>query len=165
MEDMNERETLEVALNVLEDWIPNVGESQKTDTCINLLANAHPENQHAVIDQLGSRPDFTVADTMDLWIQISRNELESLLQRIDLLVLNDSEAKLMMDTANLVLAGNKLGDMGPQYVIIKKGEHGAMLFGEDDFFHLSCVSVWKTSSIPPEPEILSSEDLPDTSPA
>jgi len=71
---------------------------------------------------------------MDLWIQISRPELESLLKRIDLLVLNDSEAKLIIDTPNIVLAGKKLLEMGPQYVIIKKGEHGAMLFGKNDYF-------------------------------
>lgn len=134
MEDMNERETLSVALNVLESWTPRVADSQKASTRVNLLANSHPVNQHSVIDQLGDGPRFTIADTMDLWIQISRPELESLLQRIDLLVLNDSEAKLMMDTSNIVAAGHRLRDMGPKYVIVKKGEHGAMLFGEDDVF-------------------------------
>lgn len=134
MEDMNDRETLSVALNVLESWQPSVAESQKAATTVNLLANSHPINQHAVVDQLGDGPSFTIADTMDLWIQISRHELESLLKRIDLLVLNDSEAKLMMDTSNVVAAGHRLREMGPKYVIIKKGEHGAMLFGESDFF-------------------------------
>jgi len=134
MEDMNDRETLEVALNVLESWQPAVAESQKAATKINLLANAHPLNQHAVIDQLGDGPSFTIADTMDLWIQISRDELESLLKRIDLLVLNDSEAKLMLDTSNVVAAGKRLREMGPKFVIVKKGEHGAMIFSEDDFF-------------------------------
>jgi sugar/nucleoside kinase (ribokinase family) len=133
MEDMNERETLEVALNVLESWKPAVADSQK-DAKINLLANAHPMNQHDVIDQVGDNPDFTIADTMDLWIQVSRDELERLLKRIDLLVLNDSEARLMMDDSNIVSAGRQLREMGPEYVIVKKGEHGAMLFGESDFF-------------------------------
>ena len=133
MEDMNDRETLEVALNVLESWKPAVADSQK-GASINLLANAHPLNQHEVIDQLGDGPSFTIADTMDLWIQISRDDLERLLKRIDLLVLNDSEAKLMMDTSNIVAAGKALREMGPKYVIVKKGEHGAMLFGEDEFF-------------------------------
>ncbi len=134
MEDMNERETLEVALNVLESWEPKVADAQIESTCINLLANAHPANQHSVVDQLRDGPGFTIADTMDLWIQISHPELLSLLKRIDLLVLNDSEAKLLMDTPNLVSAGKKLRDLGPQYVIIKKGEHGAMMFGDDDYF-------------------------------
>jgi len=134
MEDMNDRETLSVALNVLESWQPAVADSQKAATTVNLLANSHPLNQHAVVDQLGDGPGFTIADTMDLWIQISRHELESLLERIDLLVLNDSEAKLMMNTSNVVAAGHGLRSMGPKYVIIKKGEHGAMLFGEGEFF-------------------------------
>lgn len=133
MEDMNDRETLEVALNVLESWKPAVAESQKAAK-INLLANAHPLNQHEVIDQVGDTSSFTIADTMDLWIQISRDELERLLKRVDLLVLNDSEAKLMLDTSNVVAAGKALREMGPKYVIVKKGEHGAMLFGENDFF-------------------------------
>lgn len=133
MEDMNDRETLEVALNVLESWKPAVADSQK-GAKINLLANAHPMNQHDVIDQVEGGPAFTIADTMDLWIQISRDDLERLLKRIDLLVLNDSEAKLMMDTSNIVAAGKALREMGPKYVIVKKGEHGAMLFGENDFF-------------------------------
>lgn len=133
MEDMNDRETLEVALNVLESWKPAVADTQK-GASINLLANAHPLNQHEVIDQVEEGPGFTIADTMDLWIQISRDELERLLKRIDLLVLNDSEAKLMMDTSNIVAAGHQLREMGPQYVIVKKGEHGAMLFGPEQFF-------------------------------
>jgi len=132
-EDMNERDTLEVALNVLESWKPAVADSQK-GARINLLANAHPLNQHEVLDQLGDGPDFAIADTMDLWIQISRHELEQLLGRIDLLVLNDGEARLMMDTPNLISAGHRLLEMGPRFVIVKKGEHGAMLFGRDGFF-------------------------------
>ncbi len=134
MEDMNDRETLSVALNVLESWQPAVAESQKATTTVNLLANSHPLNQHSVIDQLADGPGFTIADTMDLWIQVSRHELEDLLKRIDLLVLNDSEAKLMMDTSNVVAAGHRLREMGPGHVIVKKGEHGAMLFGEEGFF-------------------------------
>jgi cytidine kinase len=133
-EDMNDRETLDVALNVLESWQPKVAASQLKETRINLLANAHPANQHSVIDQLGEGPVFTIADTMDLWIQIARDELERLLKRVDLLVLNDSEAKMLMDTTNSVAAGQGLLKMGPRYVIVKKGEHGAMLFGQDEFF-------------------------------
>ena len=132
-DDMNTRETLDVALNVLEAWQPRVPESAR-DSRIVLLANAHPENQHAVLDQAGGGPDFTIADTMDLWITIARDRLLELLQRVDLLVLNDSEAKQFMDTSNLVEAGHRLLDLGPEYVIIKKGEHGALLFGPHRFF-------------------------------
>lgn len=134
MEDMNDRETLSVALNVLESWKPAVAESQKAATTVNLLANAHPLNQHSVVDQLGDGPGFTIADTMDLWITIARDRLLALLRRVDLLVINDSEARQLMDTTNLVAAGRRLCEMGPRYVIIKKGEHGALLFGPHRFF-------------------------------
>ncbi len=135
-EDMNERDTLDVALNVLEEWQPKIPEAFTQSTKITLLANAHPENQHSVIDQLGDGPVMTIADTMDLWITIARDRLDELLERIDLLVLNDGEAKQMMETTNLITAGHKLLEMGPRYVIIKKGEHGAMLFGKEagEFF-------------------------------
>lgn len=135
-EDMNQRETLGVALNVLESWQPRVPESYQSSRIV-LLANASPDNQHAVLDQIsaaGGKPDFVIADTMDLWITIARARLEELLRRIDLLVLNDSEAKLFMETSNLIQAGERLRAMGPRYVVIKKGEHGALLFGPHDFF-------------------------------
>ncbi len=134
MEDMNERETLDVALNVLESWQPKVSEELKASTTINLLANAHPLNQLAVIEQLGDGPTFTIADTMDLWIQIARDDLGKVLKKVDLLVLNDTEAKLLMETTNLIEAGHRMRELGPSYVIIKKGEHGAMLFGDGEFF-------------------------------
>ncbi|NNE90268.1 MAG: carbohydrate kinase [Verrucomicrobiales bacterium] len=133
-DDMNTRETLDVALNVLEAWEPKIPESYKETTTISVLANAHPENQHAVLDGLGDGPKFTIADTMDLWINIARERLDELLPRIDLLVLNDSEAKEMMGTTNLIGAGHRLLQLGPENVIIKKGEHGAMLFGKDGGF-------------------------------
>lgn len=131
--DMNTRETLDVALNVLEAWQPVIPEAFKSSRIV-LLANAHPENQHAVLDQVGDAPLFTIADTMDLWITIARDRLLALLKRVDLLVINDSEAKQLMDTTNLIAAGRRLCEMGPTYVIIKKGEHGALLFGPHRFF-------------------------------
>ena len=132
MPNMNDRETLEVELNVFGDFDPHVPEAFRDSRYV-FLANGSPVVQAKVLDQM-TQPALVVADTMDLWIQISRHELESLLQRIDLLVLNDSEAKLMMDTSNVVSAGHSLRAMGPKYVIIKKGEHGAMLFGDGEFF-------------------------------
>lgn len=133
-EDMNDRETLEVALNVLESWIPKVADSQKSAVKVNLLANAHPLNQQSVLEQVAEQAQFTIADTMDLWIQVARPELEHLLKRVDLLVLNDGEAKQFMETSNVIEAGKRLRDLGPRHVIVKKGEHGALLFGEDDIF-------------------------------
>lgn len=134
MEDMNDRETLDVALNVLESWQPSVAESQKKGAQVNLLANAHPLNQHSVLDQLQGSPHFSIADTMDLWIQAFREDLDRLVKRIDLLVMNDGEAKMMTGASNVVEAGYRLREMGPKNVIVKKGEHGAMLFGGDSFF-------------------------------
>ncbi|MCF6314260.1 MAG: PfkB family carbohydrate kinase [Verrucomicrobiales bacterium] len=131
--DMNTRETLDVALNVLEDYQPKLPASAN-DSRIVLLANDSPDNQHAVLDQLEGQPNFIIADTMDLWITVARERLLELLPRLDLLVLNDGEAKLLLDTGNLVEAGHRLLEMGPKFVIIKKGEHGALLFGKDRFF-------------------------------
>ncbi len=132
-DDMNTRETLDVALNVLEEYQPKLPESTQ-DSRIVLLANDSPDNQHSVLDQLGNQPNFVIADTMDLWITVARERLLELLPRLDLLVLNDGEAKLLLETGNLVEAGHRLLEMGPKFVIIKKGEHGAMLFGKNRFF-------------------------------
>ncbi len=131
--DMNTRETLDVALNVLEDYQPKLPESTHNSRIV-LLANDSPDNQHSILDQIGDKPDFIIADTMDLWITVAKERLLQLLPRLDLLVLNDGEAKLLLDTGNLVEAGHRLLEMGPKFVIIKKGEHGAMLFGKNRFF-------------------------------
>ena len=80
------------------------------------------------------RPRFVVADTMDLWIETTRKDLDALLPRVDLLILNDSEARMMTNDTSLIRAGRALRRMGPKYVAVKKGEHGALLFGPDDFF-------------------------------
>ena len=132
-DDMNTRETLDVALNVLEAWKPKIPDSFK-DSPIVLLANSHPDNQHSVLDQCDGNPAFSIADTMDLWITIARDRLLELLRRVDLLVLNDGEAKQLVDTTNLIEAGHRLREMGPRFVVIKKGEHGALMFGEHRFF-------------------------------
>lgn len=132
-DDMNTRETLDVALNVLEEYQPKLPESTRNSRIV-LLANDSPDNQHSVLDQIGGKPNFVIADTMDLWITVARERLLELLPRLDLLVLNDGEAKLLLETGNLVEAGHRLLEMGPKFVIIKKGEHGAMLFGKNRFF-------------------------------
>jgi sugar/nucleoside kinase (ribokinase family) len=92
--------------------------------------------QSHVLDQM-ERPRFVVADTMDLWIEIARSDLDALLGRVDLLILNDSEAREMTKETSLIKAGRRIRKMGPRYVAIKKGEHGALLFGEEDQF-FSC---------------------------
>lgn len=136
-EDMNTRETHDVALNVLEAWQPDIPESIRASSRIVLLANDSPDNQHRVLDQLGDTPIFVIADTMDLWITIARHRLEELLPRLDLLVLNDSEARLLLEESNLIECGARLLAMGPTHVIIKKGEHGALLFGPDGQYFTS----------------------------
>lgn len=130
--DMNTRETRSVALNVFEHFRPKLPESYKKTDFV-LLANIAPALQSHVLDQM-EKPRFVVADTMDLWIETTRAELDALLPRVDLLILNDSEAREMMKETSLIKAGRKILASGPKFVAIKKGEHGAMLFGKDEFF-------------------------------
>src|ERR1700732_2479098 len=130
--DLNTRETRSVALNVFEHFRPKLPESyRKTDFV--LLANIAPSLQAHVLNQM-ERPRFVLADTMDLWIETTRVDLDALLPRIDLLILNDSEAREITRETSLIKAGRQIRKMGPRHVAIKKGEHGALLFGEDEFF-------------------------------
>jgi sugar/nucleoside kinase (ribokinase family) len=133
-ENMDDRTTHAVAVNVLEAYEPKLPDSYK-DSEIVVLANMSPRNQLDVLGQC-SGSKFTIADTMDIWIQAERADLMELLGKIDMLVINESEAKLFMETRNLVKAGRKLLELGPKFVIVKTGEHGAMLFGkgEHEFF-------------------------------
>ncbi len=130
--DMNTRETRSVALNVFEHFRPDLPEAYR-ETDFVLLANIAPALQSHVLDQM-KRPRFVVADTMDLWIETTRGDLDALLPRVDLLILNDSEARQLTKETSLIKAGRKIQKAGPKYVAIKKGEHGALLFGEDEFF-------------------------------
>jgi sugar/nucleoside kinase (ribokinase family) len=130
--DMNTRETRSVNLNVFEHFRPTLPESYRATEFV-LLANIAPALQSHVLDQM-ERPKFVVADTMDLWIETTRADLDALLPRVDLLILNDSEAREMTKETSLIKAGRRIRDMGPKYVAIKKGEHGALLFGEKEFF-------------------------------
>jgi len=130
--NMNDRETLEVHLNVFETFDPVVPAAHR-DCRFLFLANGSPKLQMKVLDQM-PQAALKVADTMDLWINIQRDELNELLRRIDGLVLNDSEAKLLTGDENLVRAGHKVRAMGPKFVVIKKGEHGAMFFGQNETY-------------------------------
>lgn len=130
--DMNSRETLSVQLNVFETFSPRLPEVYR-DSRIVLLANISPELQNHVLDQT-TRPHFVIADTMDLWIDIAREELLRLLTRVDMLILNDSEARQLTQSQSLIKAGRALQERGPAYVAIKKGEHGCLLFGPQEFF-------------------------------
>ncbi len=132
--NMNDRETLEVELNVFGEFDPVLPEQYQKAKYV-FLANGVPAVQLKVLSQVPGRR-LAVADTMDLWIQTQRDDLEELLSQLDGLVLNDSEAKLMCDTENLVEAGHQVRAMGPKFVIIKKGEHGAMFFSEHETYVL-----------------------------
>src|SRR3954447_16889535 len=133
--DLNTRETRSVALNVFENFQPSLPQSYR-QTEFALLANIAPALQSHVLDQM-DRPRFVVADTMDLWIETTRPDLDALLPRADLLILNDSEAREMTKETSLIKAGRRIRKMGPEYVAIKKGEHGALLFGKEEQF-FSC---------------------------
>ncbi len=130
--NMNNRQTLATVLGVIEHWQPTLpGDYEATPHV--LLANISPQIQNRVLDQM-SRPKFVVADTMDLWLNIALDEVLRLLKRIDCLVLNDSEARQLTDEHNTVAALPKIHKLGPRYVIIKKGEHGAILSSPKGLF-------------------------------
>jgi cytidine kinase len=131
-QDMNTRDTLEVHLNVFGEFNPVVPEHFRDSTHV-FLANGSPVLQARVLDQM-QRPQLVLADTMDLWIENQRADLLKLLPRIDGLLLNDSEARLLTGEDGLVRAGSAVRRLGPKFVILKKGEHGAMLFAEDGVF-------------------------------
>jgi sugar/nucleoside kinase (ribokinase family) len=123
--NMNNRRTLATELGVFETFTPLLPEAYR-DTPFVLLANIAPALQHHVLDQM-RRPKFVVADTMDLWLNIALADLLRLLKRVDGFVLNESEARQLTKEDNLMAAAKKIHKLGPKYVIVKKGEHGAIL--------------------------------------
>ena len=129
---MNNRRTLATELGVFEAFTPTLPR-QHHDTPYVLLANIAPSLQAHVLDQM-QRPKFIVADTMDLWLNIALNDLLALLKRIDALVLNESEAHQLTKEDNVFAAMKMIHKLGPKYVIIKKGSHGAVLSGPKGFF-------------------------------
>ena len=130
-ENMNERTTHKVGLNVLESWKVNVP-AASAQAPIVVLANMSPDNQLEMLEQCNDSKDrFVVADTMDLWIEIANERLHEVLPRLDLFVLNEGEARELAGTSNLVRAGQLLVEKGPTHVVVKLGEFGAMLFSND----------------------------------
>ncbi len=132
--NMNDRETIDIKLNVMDQFDPFLSESYRRCKFL-FLANGSTKLQMRVLDQCPGA-SLTVADTMDHWIRDEPDELRTLLKRIDGLVLNDSEAKLLTGSENLVQAGHMVRKMGPRFVVIKKGEHGAMFFSEHETYVL-----------------------------
>lgn len=131
--DMNSRDTLITELNVLEHFKPVVPEVFK-DSEIVMLGNLHPLTQASVLDQMNKRPNLVVLDTMNFWMDIALNDLHEVLKRVDVITINDEEARQLSGEYSLVNAATKIHEMGPKYVVIKKGEHGALLFNEGKMF-------------------------------
>lgn len=130
--NMNNRRTLKTELGVFETFRPDLPADWRGTPFV-LLANIAPALQHHVLDQM-SRPRFVIADTMDLWLNIAKDDLLRLLRRVHALVLNDSEARQLTGRDNLVEAARAIHRLGPGHVIVKKGEHGSMLSGPDGLF-------------------------------
>ncbi|MFL2585913.1 MAG: PfkB family carbohydrate kinase [Parvicellaceae bacterium] len=130
-QDMNSRDTIDTQLNVLETFDPVVPESY-FDCDILMLGNLTPAIQLNVIKQLPNRPKLIALDTMDFWMQIALDDLLKVIKEIDVLTINDEEARLLSGESSLKKAANKILTMGPEYLIIKKGEHGALLFDKNN---------------------------------
>ncbi len=131
--DMNSRDTLITDLNVLEDFNPQVPESYQGSEFL-MLGNLMPKIQMSVIDQLKTKPKLIVVDTMNFWMDIALDDLKQVLKKADVLLVNDAEARQLSDEVSLVKAARKIMEMGPAYLIIKKGEHGALLFHQNQVF-------------------------------
>ncbi len=138
-DDMINRRTLSTDLNVFADFTPDLPDSY-TDAPYVLLGNISPELQEHVLDQVKS-PRFVVADTMDLWISMSRPALEKVISRVNMLMLNDSEVRMLTGEYNLVKCADAVLSMGPEYVVVKKGEHGAMLVSREGVFILPAFPI------------------------
>jgi sugar/nucleoside kinase (ribokinase family) len=132
-EDMNSRDTLITDLNVLADFNPKVPDSYQGAEFL-MLGNLAPAIQLSVIKQLKTRPKFIVMDTMNFWMEIAMPDLEEVLKHVDMLMVNDAEARQLTGQFSLVKAAKSILAMGPKYLIIKKGEHGALLFDHDSVF-------------------------------
>jgi sugar/nucleoside kinase (ribokinase family) len=131
--DMNTRDTLITDLNVLADFKPKVPEEYQGSEFL-MLGNLMPSLQISVIEQLRKRPKLIVLDTMNFWIESALDDLKKLLGMVDVLMINDSEARQLSGDFSLVKSAHKILQMGPKFLIIKKGEHGALLFHEDHVF-------------------------------
>jgi sugar/nucleoside kinase (ribokinase family) len=132
-EDMNTRDTLITDLNVLERFDPQVPDSYQ-DCQYLMLGNLMPKLQKQIIEQFKTKPKLTIMDTMNFWMDIAMDELKEVIAKTDVLLVNDSEARQLSGEYSLVKAAHKIMAMGPRFLIIKKGEHGALLFNEDKIF-------------------------------
>jgi sugar/nucleoside kinase (ribokinase family) len=132
--DLNSRDTLVTELNVLADFQPKVPQDYKNAEIV-MLGNLHPLVQSSVLDQMETKPKLVVLDTMNFWMDCALPELLAIIKRVDVITINDEEARQLSGEYSLVKAAAKIHTMGPKYVVIKKGEHGALLFhGKEIFF-------------------------------
>ena len=131
--DMNSRDTLVTDLNVLEKFNPILPDSYKKPDIL-MLGNIDPNLQIKVIEQIPNRPKLVVLDTMNFWMDIALDSLKKVIAKIDVITINDEEARQLSGEYSLVKAAKKIFTMGPKYVVIKKGEHGALLFHENNVF-------------------------------
>ena len=132
--DLNTRDTLATELNVLADFNPVVSDNFK-DAEVVMLGNLHPSIQMSVINQMEKRPNLIILDTMNFWMDNALPELMEVIKHIDVITINDEEARQLTGEYSLVKAAAKIHEMGPKYVVIKKGEHGALLFHDDNIFY------------------------------
>ncbi|MGN6296675.1 MAG: PfkB family carbohydrate kinase [Ginsengibacter sp.] len=131
--DMNSRDTLVTDLNVLADFNPKVPEQYQEAKYL-MLGNLMPSLQLSVIEQLRTRPELVVLDTMNFWMETAMDDLKKVLQKVDVLLINDSEARQLSGEYSIVKSAKSILKMGPKFLIIKKGEHGALLFHENEVF-------------------------------
>jgi sugar/nucleoside kinase (ribokinase family) len=131
--DLNSRDTLVTELNTLADFQPKVPENFK-DADVVMLGNLHPIVQSSVLDQMTHKPKLVVLDTMNFWMDCALAELLEVIKRVDVITINDEEARQLSGEYSLVKAAAKIHGMGPKYVVIKKGEHGALLFHNKEVF-------------------------------
>ncbi|MEO8773177.1 MAG: PfkB family carbohydrate kinase [Gelidibacter sp.] len=132
--DMNTRDTLATELNVLADFNPVVPDDYKNADVV-MLGNLHPMVQMSVLEQMNKKPKMAILDTMNFWMDCALQELKAVIKKVDVITINDEEARQLTGEYSLVVAAQKIQEMGPEYVVIKKGEHGALLFhGENVFF-------------------------------
>lgn len=132
--DMNTRDTLATELNVLADFNPDVPKTYRNADVV-MLGNLHPMVQMSVLEQMESKPQLAILDTMNFWMDCALEDLHKVIAKIDVITINDEEARQLTGEYSLVVAARKIQEMGPKYVVIKKGEHGALLFHGDDMFY------------------------------
>lgn len=138
--DLNTRDTLATEVNVLENFDPKIPDSMQNAEVL-LLGNLHPGVQLSVLEKINNRPKLTILDTMNFWMDTAMDTLKLMIAKTDVISINDEEARQLSGEYSLVKAAQKIHEMGPKYVIIKKGEHGALLFGEGKIFAIPALPL------------------------